>query len=150
MADVFKRALIASDHGGFMLKGGIKRQLEGKGFEYEDLGTDSEEACDYPDYALKVAKRVAIENGSAGILICGTGIGMCITANKVKGIRAALCWSTETAKLAREHNNANVLCLGGRVIEPAEAGKIVDVFLTAEFGKGERHARRVEKMDALP
>lgn len=140
---------IGSDHGGFDLKETIKKHLEKNNIQYKDLGPNNlDNNDDYPDYALKVAKEVAKTNGK-GILICGTGIGMCITANKVKGIRAALCYDKETAKLSREHNDANVLCLGGRTTEIKKALKIVDVWLNTDFSSEERHKRRVEKMNGL-
>jgi len=146
----FSGAFIAADHGGLALKEALKPRLSKLGVELEDLGTYGTGACDYPDYALKVAKKVAAEKGSAGILICGTGIGMCITANKVRGIRAAQCWNVETARLAREHNNANVLCLGGRLLKTGGALKITETFLRTKFTGEERHARRVKKIGALP
>ncbi len=143
---------LGSDHGGFALKGFLKEKL-GKGHEVKDVGCESEESCDYPDFAEKVARAVANAKGSIGILCCGTGIGMCMTANKIKGIRAAVLWDEFSAKMAREHNNANVICLGGRVLGKEEALKLVEVFLESEFQgsneSGERHRRRVEKIGAL-
>lgn len=145
----FGKVFIAADHGGFRLKEALKRHLQKRGIPFEDLGTDSEEAVDYPDFALKGARMVAAGSMRAGILVCGTGIGMCIAANKVRGIRAALCWNTESARLARGHNNANVLCLGGRLLKQRVAEKIADAFLSTQFSKEERHRRRVRKIDAL-
>ena len=140
---------LGSDHGGFDLKQAIKKYLEENNIEYKDLAKKKiDNADDYPDFALKVAKQVAKTSGR-GILICGTGIGMCITANKVKGIRAALCYDEETAVLSREHNDANVLCLGGRTTHKGKALKIVDVWLNTEFSGVDRHKRRVEKMNRL-
>ena len=136
---------IASDHAGFELKEKIKKLLEELEYEYEDFGTDSEESVDYPDYALKVAEAVAKKECDMGILICGSGIGMCMSANKVPGVRAALCSTVEMARLSREHNDANVLTMGARLIDEATAKEIVKVWLKTEF-LGERHLRRVNKM----
>lgn len=141
---------LGSDHGGFDLKKKVKEYLKKKkNIEYTDLGPESiDNNDDYPDFALKVAQEVA-KTGSMGILICGTGIGMCITANKVKEIRAALCYDKETAKLSREHNNANILCLGARTTNKKKALKIVDTWLNTSFSSEARHHRRVNKMDKL-
>jgi len=136
---------IASDHAGFELKEKIKKFLEELGHEYKDFGTDSEESVDYPDYALKVAESVAKKECDRGILICGAGIGMCMSANKVPGIRAASCYDTEMARLSREHNDANILTMGARLIDENTAKEIVQVWLTTEFAGG-RHLRRVNKM----
>jgi len=136
---------IASDHAGFELKEKIKKFLDDLGYEYKDFGTDSNESVDYPDYALKVAENVAKKEYDRGILICGSGIGMCMTANKVPGIRAALCHNVETAKLSREHNDANVLTFGSRMIDEKTAKDMVKVWLKTEF-LGDRHLRRVNKM----
>lgn len=136
---------LASDHAGFELKSIIEGYLESRGLEYEDFGTYSTESCDYPDFAHPEA--IAIEEGKCypGIAICGTGNGIGMTLNKHQGIRAALCWNVDIARLAREHNDANVLVLPARFIEPAEALAIVDVFLDTAF-EGGRHARRVAKI----
>jgi ribose 5-phosphate isomerase B len=144
---------IASDHGGLALKEFLKKGLA-KGNKITDLGCDNEKSCDYPDFAEKLAKEVAGSKGKAtGILCCGTGIGMSMAANKVKGIRAAVVWNEVSAKMAKEHNNANVLCLGGRVLKNDEALKLVNVFLKSTFQgekkDGERHKKRVDKIDAL-
>ena len=139
---------IASDHGGFSLKEIIKKYLDELHYEYEDFGTTSEEPVDYPDYALKVAKAVSENQFDKGILVCGTGIGMSIVANKFPGVRAALCYDTESARLSREHNYANVLTLGGRTTDPELAKEIVYVWLTTEFA-GERHLRRVNKIKEI-
>jgi len=136
---------IGSDHAGFELKEKIKKLLEELGHEYEDFGTDSEESVDYPDYALRVAESVAKKECDKGILICGSGIGMCMSANKVPGIRAAFCSNTEMARLSREHNDANVLTMGARLIDEVTAKEIVKVWLKTKF-LGERHLRRVNKM----
>lgn len=143
------KVYIGSDHGGFQLKEKIKGLLEEKGLEISDLGTQGTESCDYPDFAKAVAEKVASEPEAKGILICGTGIGMSMTANKAKGIRAALCHNEFTAQMAREHNNANVLCLGERVLDESTALKIVEVFLETGFSGEERHARRVKKIDGM-
>lgn len=136
---------IACDHAGFELKEKIKNFLKELGYECKDFGTDSMESVDYPDYALKVAECVAKKECDRGILICGSGIGMCMSANKVPGIRAALCHDVEMAKLSREHNDANVLTMGARMIDEDTAKEIVSVWLKTEF-LGERHLRRVNKM----
>lgn len=134
---------VGSDHGGFALKQKIVAHLEG----CKDLGTHTEESCDYPDIAAKVAEAVA-EDGARGILVCGTGIGMSIAANKVRGIRAAVCWDEYTAEMARKHNDANILCLGQRAIDPGLALRLVDIFLSTDF-EGGRHERRVKKIMGL-
>ena len=136
---------IGSDHGGYNLKEHIKKYLESKGVEFKDFGTNSTESCDYPDYAFRVASAVAGIQFDRGIIICGTGIGVSISANKVKGIRAALCTDTFSARMSREHNNANVLCMGERVIGTGVAIDIVEAWLKAEFTGG-RHERRVGKI----
>ncbi len=136
---------IASDHAGFGLKKAVVEYLERHRLEYLDLGVRSEERVDYPDYGYAAAQAVASGQCTLGIIICGTGIGISITANKVRGIRAALCCSEYMAEMARKHNDANVLALGGRVISPDLAEKIVDVFLHTDFERG-RHAVRVPKI----
>jgi len=143
-----KRIAIGADHAGFEDKERIKRQLEKLGVDYEDVGTDSTEPVDYPIYAQKVAERVASGEAERGILICGSGNGMQIAANKIQGIRAALAWNEETSKLARQHNDANVLSVPARMISPEEAGKVVQSFLETEF-EGGRHARRVGEIGDL-
>lgn len=136
---------ICSDHAGYGLKSIIEGYLEAQGREYEDFGTHSEESCDYPDFAHPAAE--AIERGECypGIAMCGTGNGIAMTLNKHQGIRAALCWTPELAALARQHNNANVLVLPARFIEPEVALAIVDTFLNTGFDGG-RHERRIEKI----
>ena len=136
---------IASDHAGFHLKEYLKKRMEDWGYKVIDMGTNSEKSVDYPDYAYSLSKRVSDGEIPFGVLICGTGIGMCMTANKVKGIRAALCWNEYTAKLSRLHNNANILCLGGRVITPEVADGILKVWLGESF-EGGRHGKRLEKI----
>lgn len=139
---------IGSDHGGFHLKEDIKAFLTEKNIDYRDVGTFSTESVDYPDFALKVAKAVTSGECDKGIVICGTGIGVSIAANKVKGIRAALCHDVFSAKMSREHNDANVLAMGERVIGRGLARMIVDTWLNAKFAGG-RHSRRVEKINAI-
>ena len=139
---------IASDHGGFALKQEIMAHLRATGVEFEDLGTYSEESCDYPVYAEKLGKAVAAGDYEKGILICGTGIGISIAANKIHGVRAALCGDCYSAEMCRRHNHANVLALGGRVLGVELAKRIVDTFLTAPF-EGGRHQRRVDLISAL-
>ncbi|NLW24131.1 MAG: ribose 5-phosphate isomerase B [Clostridia bacterium] len=142
------KVALGSDHGGFTLKEEIKKYLEEKGIEYKDFGTYSTDSCDYPDIALPVAKAVQKGEYDRGILICGTGIGIGIAANKVPGIRAALCHDTFSARASREHNNANILTMGERVIGRGLALDIVDVWLNTEFAGG-RHQRRVDKIHEL-
>jgi len=142
------KLVIGSDHGGYNLKEKVKKILSAAQHEVEDVGTFNEDSCDYPDYAEKVAQTVASGRADRGILICGTGIGMSISANKVKGIRAALCTDTYMARMSRAHNDANILVLGGRVLGPGLAEDIVNIWLTTAF-EGGRHAQRVKKMSAL-
>jgi len=139
---------IASDHAGYEDKEKIKQQLEELGYDYEDLGTNSTASVDYPVYAQKVAKAVVSGEAAQGILVCGSGNGMQIAANKVRGVRAALAWNEETARLAREHNDANVLSIPARMISPGEVSKVVKSYLEAKF-EGGRHARRVEEISKL-
>ena len=139
---------IASDHGGYNLKENIIKYLEAEGHEVSDLGTDSEESVDYPIYGKSCAKAVASHAAERGIVVCGTGIGISIAANKVKGIRCALCTSTEMARLCRQHNNANMLALGGRTTALADALDIVKVYMETEF-EGGRHERRTNMLDEM-
>jgi ribose 5-phosphate isomerase B len=139
---------LGSDHGGLKLKKHIIMHLESKNIQVKDFGTYTEESCDYPDYALKVASEVVANNFELGILICGTGIGIGIAANKVPGIRAALCNDTFSAHAAREHNNANILTMGERVIGTGLALDIVDTFINAEF-QGDRHQKRIDKITEI-
>ncbi|MDR3644476.1 MAG: ribose 5-phosphate isomerase B [Clostridia bacterium] len=134
---------IGSDHGGYALKEEMKKFLDQRKIPYQDFGTDSEASCDYPVYAEKVCRAVVSGGFEKGLLFCGTGIGISIAANKVKGIRAAVCSDYYSAKYSRLHNDANVLCLGGRVVGGGLAGELVEVFLATEFEGGERHSRRV-------
>lgn len=139
---------IGSDHAGFSLKKAITQHLGEKGYKYHDFGAYSPESVDYPDQAEKVALAVAGGEFDLGILICGTGIGVSISANKIKGIRAALCGDVFSARMARAHNDSNILALGARVLGEGLALEIVDVYLTEKF-IGERHQRRVDKMMRL-
>lgn len=136
---------IASDHAGYEQKERLKPLLDELGIQYEDLGTVSEVSVDYPDYARKVAEEVAQGHVEQGLLVCGSGTGMAIAANKVPGVRAAVAWNEEIARLAREHNDANVLSLGARVTPAADFPKIVRAWFAAKFDSG-RHSRRVEKI----
>ena len=133
---------IGSDHGGYALKQQLMKHLTDLGLEYKDYGTYSEDSCDYPIYAEAVARAVAGGEAERGILICGTGIGMSMAANKIHGIRCALCGDCYSAELTRRHNDANILALGARVLGEGLAEKIMDTFLTTEF-EGGRHARRI-------
>ena len=138
--------IMGSDHAGFALKEQIKACLQGQGHTVEDLGCHTTDSCDYPDFGYAVGKRVAV-GGGPGIVVCGSGIGISIAANKVPGVRAALCTTEELARLAREHNDANVLALGARNTPPDLALRMVAVFLATPFAGG-RHARRTAKLDA--
>lgn len=139
---------IASDHGGYGLKEKVKEHLRERGEKIVDLGTTSEESVDYPIYGKSCAEAVASGKAERGIVICGTGIGISIAANKVKGIRCGLCTSVEMAELTRAHNNANMLAMGGRIIAPELAMEIVDAFLDTEFDGG-RHQRRIDMLDEM-
>lgn len=139
---------LGSDHAGFPLKKEIMKHLEERNIEFKDFGTFSEESCDYPDYGQKVAEEVASKNFEFGIIVCGTGIGISISANKVPGIRAALCGDTFSARATRQHNDANILALGQRVVGTGLALDIVDAFLDAKF-LGGRHKRRVDKISKI-
>ncbi len=134
---------LGSDHGGYGLKQEVIKHLKERGLEYKDYGCYSEESCDYPVYGRAVAEAVASGECERGIIICGTGIGISITANKVPGIRAALCHDCFSAEATRQHNDANVLAMGARVIGPGLALKIVDIFLDTPFSNDERHVRRI-------
>lgn len=136
---------IAVDHGGFGLKAAAIAEVRAGGFDVLDLGTDSSESVDYPDFAEKLVAAMKAGAADTGILICGTGIGVSIAANRHPGIRAALCYDAETAALARQHNDANVLCMGARKTDEATARAMVNIFLTTAF-EGGRHARRVAKL----
>lgn len=140
-----KSIAICSDHAGFDLKETIKQHLEKQGMQLQDFGTFSAESCDYPDFAHPAAESVEDGKCFPGIAMCGTGNGIAMTLNKHQGIRAALCWNTDLARLAREHNNANFLVLPARFIDPETALAIVDVFMATPF-EGGRHERRVAKI----
>ncbi len=135
-----------SDHAGFSLRHRLVEHLRAAGHTVEDLGTTTEASCDYPDYAAAVGRAVAREPGAVGLLVCGTGMGVCIAANKIHGVRAVDAWNVDAAKISRAHNDANVLCLGARTLAEGEALAITDAWLVAPFDGGERHTRRVEKI----
>ena len=139
---------IASDHGGFALKQELMAQLKKDGIAFEDLGTYTEESCDYPAYAEKVCRGVVAGTYEKGILVCGTGIGMSMAANKIRGIRCALCSDCFSAEMTRRHNDSNVLSLGGRTLGVELAARIMKIFLSTPFDGG-RHQRRVDQMMAL-
>ncbi len=138
---------IGSDHGGYELKKEIIAYLEDNNLEYKDYGTYTPDSCDYPVYAKKVARAILSGECEKGILICGTGIGISITANKFKGIRAALCHDCFSAQATREHNDANIVAMGARVVGPGLAVKIVDTFLNTEFSGEERHINRIRQIE---
>ena len=140
-----KQIAIAADHAGYEEKELVKKTLDRMGIDYDDFGTQSTESVDYPDFAKKVADGVARGDYDKGLLVCGSGTGMAIAANKVPGVRAAVAWNEEIARLAREHNDANVLALAARFTPPEEIEKIVKSYLAAKFDGG-RHERRVEKI----
>lgn len=142
------RIAIASDHAGFALKQALRDRLAAEGHEVNDFGTQSQESTDYPDYASLVAHEVAERRADRGVLVCSTGIGMSIAANKVEGVRAALVSNGDAARLTRQHNDANVIAFGALFMGEAEAGAMLDTFLATEF-EGGRHARRVAKIMQL-
>ena len=139
------KILIGNDHAGYSLKLSIIKNLESK-YDFFDKGSNSDESVDYPDYASTIAKEIQSEKGDLGILICGTGNGVCMTANKFKGIRAVICWNKEIAKLAKQHNNANIICIPSRFIKTEEAIKIIESFILEKF-EGGRHERRIKKIN---
>ena len=139
---------LASDHGGFRLKEQIKEHLEARGLDTKDLGTHSEDSVDYPIFGQKCGEAVASGEADLGIVVCGTGIGMSMAANKIKGIRAAVCTEHFSAKYTRLHNDANVLCMGARVVGPGLALELADIFVSTEF-EGGRHQRRVDLISKL-
>lgn len=140
------KVAIGSDHAGFRLKETLKSYLQKKGFEVKDFGTYSEERADYPDFAHPVAKAVEMHEAERGVLICGSGNGVNMTANKHHNVRSALCWNEEIAKLARLHNDANIIALPARFIDEKEAEKCIDVFFSTAF-EGGRHIERVNKIE---
>ena len=142
------RIALGADHAGFPLKEKVREYLVSKGYEVEDTGPTTLSRVDYPDLAEKVAVRVAAREATFGVLVCGTGLGMAMAANRVPGVRAATCNDTLSAHFARSHNDANVLALGGRLVDPATAEKILDIWFSTPF-EGGRHQRRVEKIAAL-
>ncbi len=143
-----KKIVIGNDHGGYALKKVIKKKLKKKGYEIVDVGTYSKESVDYPDFAEKAAKMVSSKEVDCGILICKTGIGMSISANKIRGVRAANVHDIFTARSSKEHNDANIITLGSEVVKPDDALEIIEVWLNAEF-EGGRHKRRIEKISKL-
>lgn len=138
---------LGCDHGGYDLMQEVIAFLEEKKIPYKNFGTESKASCDYPEYGKKVAEAVASKECEQGILICGTGIGISIAANKVPGVRAALCHDCFSAEATRQHNDANVLCMGGRIVGPGLALKIVEIFLNTEFSNDERHLRRISMLE---
>ncbi len=142
---MMQKIAIGADHAGFNLKERLKKWLEKNGHTIRDFGTFSEDSADYPDFAHPVAEAVQDKTFDLGLLVCGSGNGVAMTANKHEGVRAALCWNEDLASLARQHNDANVLCLAARFIDPGEAEQILDRFLNSSF-EGGRHARRVGKI----
>ncbi len=143
-----KRIAIGSDHAGYESKEAAKRELTALGFDVDDRGTNNLDSVDYPDFGAAVGRAVVNGEAERGVVVCGSGIGISIAANKVPGVRAALCWNEETARLAREHNDANVLCIGARFIEPELAARMIRTFMETEFAGG-RHQQRVEKLTQL-
>lgn len=142
------KVAVGCDHGGYVLKAGVVSTLKQLGAEVVDFGCDSEQAVDYPEYGLKVAKAVADGECDCGVLMCGTGIGISIAANKVKGIRAAVVTNTFMAQATKQHNDANIIALGGRVVTPQEANEIVKAWFTAQF-EGGRHQRRIDMISEI-
>lgn len=136
---------ISADHAGFELKKVLVKHIEDMGHEVTDYGTDSTESIDYPDYAYAAAKTIDDGTNDLGVIICGSGVGVSITANKVKSVRAANCFNNEMAALARQHNNANIICLGARFLTEEQSKEMVKTFITTEF-EGGRHQRRVDKI----
>ncbi len=143
-----QKIVIGSDHAGYESKELLKQELVKQGFEVDDRGTNNLESVDYPDFGAAVGHAVVNGEAERGVVVCGSGIGISIAANKVPGVRAALCWNEETARLAREHNDANVLCLGARFIQPELAAKMARIFMETNFAGG-RHGQRVEKLAQL-
>lgn len=141
------RVVLGSDHAGFALRKAIARHVAGQGRDTYEVGAEDESPYDYPDAGFLVAEEVASGRAETGILVCGTGIGVCIAANRNPNVRGAVCWSTESAKLAREHNGANVLCLGSRLLSEGQAIEIADVFLQTSEDVSDRHVRRRRKLE---
>ena len=145
MINLFKKICIASDHAGFNLKESIKDFLINKNISIIDLGPMNDNSVDYPDYAKKLSNRVKLKKSDIGILICGSGIGMAMSANKIKGIRAAVCYNVRSTRLSRQHNDANIISIGSRLTKKNTAFKLVSIFLKTKF-EGGRHQRRVKKI----
>lgn len=143
------KVVIGVDHAGFNYKNSLLKEIKSMGHSVEDVGTTSSESVDYPDFAEKASRIVACGKADVGILVCGSGIGMDIAANKIKGIRSAVCWNVETAELARNHNSANVLCLGARFLSLEECIRIMKTFLNTPLSSEERHVRRVNKVKKI-
>ena len=143
-----KKIAIGSDHAGYEGKERAKEALASLGFEIADFGTQGLESVDYPDFGAAVGRAVASGEVERGVVMCGSGIGISIAANKIPGVRAALCWNEETARLARQHNDANVLCIGARFVEPEAAAAMIRAFVETEFAGG-RHQQRVDKLTRL-
>ena len=142
---IFKTACIASDHAGFKLKENIKDYLIDNNFSVFDIGPYDDRSVDYPDYAKKLAKRIKAKKSDIGILVCGSGTGMAISANKIKDIRAAVCYNPKSTRLSRQHNNANIIALGSRLTKKSLSLKLVDLFLKTKF-EGGRHLKRIKKL----
>ena len=145
MKSIFKKICISSDHAGYKIKEFIKEELISFGISIIDLGPFSEKSVDYPDYAKKLAKRVKAKKSDIGILVCGSGTGMAISANKIKGIRAAVCYNIKSTRLSRQHNNANIIALGARLTKKNVSLKLVETFLKTSF-EGGRHLKRIRKI----
>lgn len=142
------KIVIGCDHAGFALKQVLKEWIAGEVHTVTDIGCDTIDRCDYPDFGIEVGRCVVSGNADRGILVCGSGIGVCISANRIKGVRAAVLRIEEDAQLSRQHNDANVACLGARITDPEKAQKLLQIFLTTEF-EGGRHQGRIEKLDRL-
>ena len=145
MISIFKKICISSDHAGYKIKEYIKKEIINLGISIIDLGPFSDNSVDYPDYAKKVSRRVAAKKSDTGILVCGSGTGMAISANKIKGIRAAVGYNIKSTQLSRQHNNANILCIGSRLTKKKDVKKIISIFLSTRF-EGGRHQRRIKKI----
>ncbi len=145
MISIFKKICISSDHAGYKIKEYIKKEIINLGISIIDLGPFSDNSVDYPDYAKKVSRRVAAKKSDTGILVCGSGTGMAISANKIKGIRAAVGYNIKSTQLSRQHNNANILCIGSRLTKKKHIKKIILTFLKTKF-EGGRHNRRIRKI----
>jgi len=145
LKSIFKKVCIASDHAGFVLKNYIKNFLIDNDISIIDLGPLDDKSVDYPDFARKVSKRIKSGKSDVGVLVCGSGTGMAISANKIKGIRAAVCYNLKSTRLSRQHNNANIITLGSRLIKKKEAFRLISIFLETEF-EGGRHLRRIKKI----